>query len=125
MSEVQCPECGGHAITIQRLRGWGYLALLSSLLLFAMGYIKLQTWFPSDTFWQDFIMSGAISIPDHYTGWNTMKYFVSFAVLCGSGVFLAGFGLQLLNTSVLTCRNCGYEEREGDSSGRINRGRGD
>lgn len=110
MSEVQGPNCGGDKTTIQRQRGWGLLMLALGLLLFSAGPIKLQAWFPSDSFWHDFIMSGTLSMPDYYSGWDFLKYSLSFAVISSLGLFLAGFGIWLMATSVLECKDCGYKE---------------
>ncbi|RMG97259.1 MAG: hypothetical protein D6706_08850 [Chloroflexi bacterium] len=86
--------------------------LLLGLLIFAAGYIQLQTWFPADTFWQDFVMSGTLPIPEQYTGWDVLKYAVFFAAISASGIALSGFGGWLIATSVLMCADCGYKGRE-------------
>lgn len=107
---MQCPKCDGDEITVQRPRGWGGLLLLLGLLLLAVGFTQLQSWFPSANFWQDLIMSETLSIPEQYTWWDFMKYNLSFAAISGLGVALAGFGIWLMGTSVLECKVCGYQE---------------
>jgi hypothetical protein len=81
--------------------------LIFGLMLIFVGFIKLQTWFPSDNFWWDFIMLQTLSYPDNF--WDLMKYSLSFAVISSLGFGLVGFGGWLMATSNLECKNCGYK----------------
>lgn len=93
--------------------------MLFGLLLFFVGFIKLQTWFPSVKLWQDFIMSETLSIPEYDNWWDFMKYNVSFAVISGLGVASAGFGIWLMATSVFECKDCGHKDWEQDNRSQI------
>ncbi len=110
MSKIYCSQCGGDEIIAQRAKGWGGVALLLGVLLVAVGFTRLQIWFPSATFWQDFIMSGSLSIPEAYTWADFMKYILAFAAIAGLGVALAGFGIWLVTTPVFECKSCGHKE---------------
>jgi hypothetical protein len=88
--------------------------LLLGLLLLVVGFIKLQTWFPSENLWQDFITLATVTVPNHYNWWDFMKYSLSFATISGLGFALAGFGIWLRTTTSLACKMCGYKQWEDD-----------
>ena len=120
MPKLQCPECGASELVEQRRRGWGGVTLLVGLLLLIIGFSGLQSWFPSDSFWQDFMMSESLSVPASYTWWDFMTRTLSFALISGLAIALAGFGVWLFTVATIVCKNCGYKQVQQDHESRSN-----
>lgn len=94
--------CGESFIHKTYARGRGIVFLLLGLVIFGLSMFLLFTSFPSALPWAE------NNAPLDGTWAEILIHDMLFAIISASGLFTIGFGLWLITTPHLTCRQCGH-----------------